>query len=191
MSAHRIVLATLLTAAFALVAACGEGEEDAGTPASPTGTALPTDTPAPTEAISPTPEPHQLDTYVSPGGEFAVDYSEDLAAEELPSTTKIRDFVSAVEFYDSTELLRSSVYVFSNAQQLDLEEWVEDHDSAFFRGEVENIDIAGHTALLRRINFQGVSSPLAYVDLDGLVVSIKGLMDGDFESIAQSIRFEL
>jgi hypothetical protein len=204
-------LASLAALAAGLSACSEEGEGTTApseTPAaSETHLAFSTQTSSPTPpAISstlpacPTPGPGRTFQYQSvPSGETAahtddaagyiVTYPAEWTICQVANDSGIPDFASAIELYDDGGLLRVSVYVYQNPMNLTLEEWIRDHNSIFFERTTETRTIAGVSALVAPLNFEGRPAPGAYLQHREFMVGIKGLTTEDFEVIAS--RFSL
>lgn len=104
----------------------------------------------------------------------------------LDETQLAFDILKGFELVGQGELLRASVYVFANPDNLLLEDWILDHNALFFDTEPEEAVIDGLPGLLQPLSL-GIPSPVAYVAVGPTVISINGLTPDDYQVLADNI----
>lgn len=97
------------------------------------------------------------------------------------------DVLKGIELVGQGELLRASIYVSGNPDGLSLEDWGLDHNAIFFDTEPEEEVIDRQPALVQPLSL-GIPSPLAYVAVGDIVISIKGLTPDDYQVLAENIE---
>src|SRR5439155_10351378 len=200
-----------LAALGAAIAACGEEEEatpgasnTAGTSETPARSATPGESPTlfsspGTLAVCPTPDARTY-TYEPATSSETKEYRDDAVGYtaiypaqwticQAAFDDQIRDFSSGTELFDSGGLLRVSIHIYENPLNLTLEEWIKNHNSVFFDRPPETRTIAGVSALVAPLNFEGRPAPHTYLQHKAFVLSIKGLTTEDFDTVAS--RFSI
>ena len=208
----KLALVLVSLAAFAAaIVACGEEEEatpgasnTAGTSETPAPSATPGESPTrgSTSGALPVCPTQDARTYTyepatsSETKEYrddAVGYTAIYPAQwticRAAFDDQIRDFSSGTELFDSGGLLRVSIHIYENPLNLTLEEWIKNHNSVFFDRPPETRTIAGVSALVAPLNFEGRPAPHAYLQHKAFVLSIKGLTTEDFDTVAS--RFSI